>query len=115
MTAGARTTYQRAAAGYDEAFERELVDAVMEAIARASMVTDANAIVMRTGETASALVTVLAATLALSPQACRSPSAIRKLTDEIRRRLLRRINHGQAEADVFRARVFIGIDVEGSA
>jgi hypothetical protein len=71
--------------------------------------------VLRNGETASALLTVLAATLAMSPAACRSPSAVRKLTDEIRRRLLLRVNRGKADADAFRARVFTSDDVRGSA
>jgi hypothetical protein len=111
----ARTSYARAVREYDEAFERELVETIMEAIAQASLVSDANCCVMRTGETASALVTVLAATLALSPAAVRLPAAIRKLTDEIRHRLLRRISQGQADADEFRGRCFTSTDVEGSA
>jgi hypothetical protein len=111
----ARTSYARAAAGYDDEHEAALVEAIMAAIAQASVVADANALVLRTGETASALLTVLAATLALSPEAVRSPTAIRKLTDEIRRRLLLRVTRAQAEADAFRARCFTGTDVGGNA
>jgi len=110
-----RTDYARATAGYDEAFERALVDVITTAIAEASRVTDAPIMVLRTGEIASALLTCLASTLALSPAATRSPTATRKLMDELRRRLLLRIRQGQAEADAFRARVFNGTDVGGAA
>lgn len=115
MTSTPRFTYDRAAAGYDEGFERALVDAITAAIAQASIVTDSNIMVIRTGETASALVTALASTLAMSPAATRSPAAVRKITDDIRRRLLLRIGRGQAEADAFRARVFDGLHTRGNA
>jgi hypothetical protein len=90
MTA-ARTSYGCAIEGYDDEFERALVDAIMTAITQASMVTDANACVIRTGETASALVTVLAGMLAMSPAAARSPTAIRKTIDELGKRLRRNV------------------------
>jgi transposase len=111
----AARTYADAIREYDEAFEHELVEVVMEAIARASMVTDANAIVMRTGETASALLTVLAATVAMSPAAVRSPTAMCKTLDELGKRLRRRVAAAQADANAFRERVFTSGDVGGNA
>jgi hypothetical protein len=108
-----RTTYARAASSYDE--ECALVEAITEAIAKTSMVSDADVLVMRTGETAAALVDVLAMTLALSPAVHRSPRAIRKLTDEIRRRLLRHVASAKADADEFRKRCFTSTDVGGRA
>src|SRR5262245_5594653 len=112
-----RRTYARAtAAGYDSDFERALVSAITEAIGRASMAADAPALVIRTGETLSALMTVMAGTLVMSPSVRRSPAAIRKMTDELRRRLHRRIADAERDADVqnFIKRCFRG-DVEGNA
>jgi hypothetical protein len=109
-------TYQRATASYDEAHERELVDAIMIAIAETSRVSDANAMVIRTGEAASALVSCLAAVLALSPSAARSPTAMRKAVDELGKRLRRRVAAAQASEEVqaFGRRVFRGNDVGGN-
>jgi hypothetical protein len=117
MTTGGRTPYERAVNGYDDEHERALVDAIMTAIADVSMVTDANAVVIRTGETASALLTVLAGVLAMSPAAARSPTAIRRTCDELHKRLRRRVVHATADPELqsFLARVFRGTDVEGSA
>ena len=116
MTAAART-YARAMREYDEPFEHELVQRIMQAIAQA-MVTGANAIVLRsTGATASALLTVLAATLAISSTAVRSPAALRKTIDELGKRLRRRVAAAQADPDVeeFARRCFYGPEVEGYA
>jgi hypothetical protein len=115
LTAAART-YARARREYDEPFEHELVQRIMHAIAQA-MVTDANAIVLRTAATASALLTVLAATLAISSTAVRSPAALRKTIDELGKRLRRRVAAAQADPDVeeFARRCFYGPEVEGNA
>jgi len=51
-----RTTFQRAASGYDPDFENTLVDAIAAAVGEVSMVTDADCIAIRAAETASALV-----------------------------------------------------------
>jgi hypothetical protein len=110
-----RTTYARAIAGYDEAHERELVEAITAAIAEASKITDANVIALRTGEISSALLTCLAGILAVSPSVTRSPTAMRKLIDELGKRLRLRVNRGQQDADAFRRRCFNGNDVEGNA
>jgi uncharacterized protein YgbK (DUF1537 family) len=114
-TAAAPTTYARAAAGYDEAFERKLVKAIIAAIAQASLVSGANCCVIRTGETASALLTVLAATLSLSPAAVRSPTALRRTIDELGKRLRPRVAAAQPDADAFRARCFTSDDIGGHA
>jgi len=76
-----RTTYAEAVAGYDEAFEHHLAEVIVRAIAEASIVTDADVMALRTGETVAALTTVMAGMLAMSPAVARSPTAIRKATD----------------------------------
>jgi hypothetical protein len=52
----ARTTFERAVAGYDEAFERRLAEALIETIGLSSIVTDAAIMSLRSAETASAKV-----------------------------------------------------------
>jgi hypothetical protein len=106
-----RDSLECALAGYDREFESRLVDAITEAIADASMLTDVDGhpvIALRLGETANALTTILASTLALSPTAVRSPKAIRQLADGFRAKLLARVR--QAESDPlfadFKARAF---------
>jgi hypothetical protein len=112
-----RTTLAQALAGRDDDHERELVAAIITAIADVARVTDANAIAIRTGETASALTSVLATVLAMSPQAARSPTAIRATVDALGKRLRRRL--AAAERDPltqdFLHRVFRDGDVGGSA
>jgi hypothetical protein len=49
----ARTTYTRAIAGYDQDFERELADALARTIVETSRMSDVDAVVLRTAETAS--------------------------------------------------------------
>jgi hypothetical protein len=117
MTVAPVTTYERATRAYDDAHERELADAIMTAIAEASKVSDANALVLRTGEAASALVTVLAAVLALSPTAARSPTAIRKTVDELGKRLRRLLAAAENDQCVqaFARRCFRSDDVGGRA
>jgi hypothetical protein len=88
-----RTSYARATAGFDEAHERQLVEALTAAVVETSRASDCDAVLLRTGEIASALLTVLAGTLAMSPASVRSPTAIRRTVDELRRRIT------QAERD----------------
>jgi hypothetical protein len=111
------TSYKRAVAGFDEDFERALVAAITTAITEISRASDANVICLRTGETASALLTVLAGMLAMSPAAARSPRAIRKTCDELQKRLRARVAHATADPELqdFLARVFHGPDVGGRA
>jgi hypothetical protein len=117
MTAAARTTYNRTVAGFDDDFERVLVEVITTAILDISRASDANVICVRTGETASALVTVLASMLAMSPAAASSPSAIRKTCDELHKRLRQRVAYASADSDLkqFIARCFHGSNTEGSA
>ena len=111
-----RTTFQRAASGYDPDFENTLVDAIAAAIGEVSMVTDADCIAIRTAETASALVTALAVVLAISPAASRSPTAVRKTVDELGKRLRRRLTAANdPPLQGFIKRISHGNDVESSA
>jgi hypothetical protein len=82
----ARTSYAQAVRGYDEIFQRALGEQITRAIFEASIVTDANACAIRTGET-DALVAVLATIIALRPEA-KVPSQLRTLCEDIGKRLL---------------------------
>ena len=62
-----RTTWARATEGYDEDFKRELITEIIGAIAKASIVTDANVMALRTGETCEALLSCLISFAAMSP------------------------------------------------
>ena len=84
-----RTTFARATREYDPEFERTIAAAVSTAIAQVSLVTDANAMVLRTGEIIAALTTVLASTIALSPAITRSPTQVREFLAENAKRLQR--------------------------
>ena len=114
---GVRTTYARATAGYDEEFELALQSAISLAILKASVCTDVNALMVRTGETAEALITMLACVLALSPAATRTPKAIRETVDDLGRRLRRKVAAAERSPDVmdFLARAFHGGRTEGNA
>jgi hypothetical protein len=102
------TTYAQAAAGFDDKHERELVAAIMMAVINASRVDDVDAIVVRTGELTSALMTVLAAAIALSPTATRSPTALRRTCDDLTRRIRLRVSKAEADTEFqdFRRRTF---------
>jgi hypothetical protein len=104
------TAFERAAAGYDDQHEADLTAALCTAIAEVSVVPldDQRALVLRTGEIVAALVTTLAMILSLSPEAVRSPTAIRHLTDELGKKLRRRVAAARASAEVkdFRDRSF---------
>jgi hypothetical protein len=84
---------------------------------RASIATDCNALMIRTGETAAALITMLACVLALSPAATRTPKAIRETIDDLGRRLRRKVAAAERSPDVmdFLARAFHGGRTEGNA
>jgi hypothetical protein len=112
-----RTTYERASAGFDPDHQQALAAAILDAIIETSKLTDANCIALRTGEIAAALTTALAGVLTLSPCVTRSPTAIRKLCDDLRRRLIRMVAEAEHDADVqsFKGRVFNGGDVGGRA
>ena len=55
-----QTTYDRATSAYDKNHERAPVEDNTEAIFETSRMSDCNAVVIRTGEAAEALLTVLA-------------------------------------------------------
>jgi hypothetical protein len=114
---GPRTTIARARAGYDVAFERALAEAITAAVFATSHTTNANYIAIRTAETASALLTVLAGFLAMSPAAARSPTAIRRTVDVLGKRLRRRVAAAQSCPDMaeFLRRCFRDDDVGGHA
>jgi hypothetical protein len=76
-------SFARATLEYDREHERTLFDVITHAIVADSKVSDCNAVVIRTGEAAQALVTALSTVLALSQAATRSPTAIRKIANAI--------------------------------
>jgi hypothetical protein len=90
----------RAQLGYDADFERKLASAIITAIAGASMIE--NCLVIRTGETAAALTTVLASMLGLSPSAARSPRAIKQITKSFGRKLTANVRAAENNPDFFR-------------
>jgi hypothetical protein len=106
--------YERATAGYDEAHEQALVDAIIETIAKASLISEPPVLCLRTGEIASALTRTLALILAISPSAVRSPHAIRKMSEEMRRRLTKDAANAARNPEVndFVARAFRNDDRE---
>jgi Na+/H+-translocating membrane pyrophosphatase len=113
----ARTSYDRAVAGYDHDHERELLAAITRAVVEASTLTDCNAVAIRTGELIGALLTALASALAMSPAVTRSPTATRRMIEEIHKRLRRRLADAECDPGVadFLKRAFHGTDVEGNA
>jgi hypothetical protein len=108
---------RKALESYDPAFEAKLVEQIASAIVEASFV-DAGAghsvLALRLGEIASALTTMLANVLALSPAAARSPTAIREITDGVRRQLVARVRQAERDPEVFnfKARTFNDSDPE---
>ena len=110
-------TFARATLEYDAEHERPLLDAITQAIFETSRVSDANAIVLRTGEATQALLTALACVLALSPSVTRSPAAIRKTVAEFGKHLRRLVAGAEQNPglnDVVR-RGFGNIDEGGNA
>ena len=105
-----RDPLQRAMAGFDTKFEARLVDEITETISAASMMSDGDrqVLVLRFGEIASALTTILASTLALSPSTVRSPKAIREVAERFRKKLTGQVRAAEGNADVlnFKARCF---------
>jgi hypothetical protein len=91
-----RTTFEQACRGYDEQFANSLTDDILRTIARASLVTDANVLAVRTGETAAALVNCLGTVLALCPDSD-VPSRLRQRIDYIAKKLQRDVAKARAE------------------
>jgi hypothetical protein len=93
-----RTTYERATREYDKDFERNLVSEIISAIAKVSIVTDADLRIMalRTGETVEALTTVLIAMAAMSPH-FDTPSNLREFAETLAKRFRREVAKARAE------------------
>jgi hypothetical protein len=106
---------ERAQLGYDDAHERALIDAIIEAITRTSLISgEPPVLCLRTGEIANALTKFLVLILAMSPSAVRSPAAICKLADEFHRRLVKRVADAALDPELndFVARAFRDDDRE---
>jgi hypothetical protein len=103
---------ERAITGFDDAFKEKLTAAIITAIADASRID--GCLVIRTGESAAALTTVLASVLALSPSSVRSPAAIRQATESIRRKLTAQVRCAETDPSFadFKARCFRDDDRE---
>jgi hypothetical protein len=112
-----RTTFACATRKYDPEFERTIAAAVSTAIAQVSLVTDANAMVLRTSEIIAALTTVLASTIALSPAITLSPTQVREFLAVNAKRLQRQTMQAVDDPDTkrFRESWFNGDDVAGRA
>ena len=96
MTVSPRTTYARATALYDDDFRRRLIEEIITAIAKASLVTDANVMAIRTGEMIEALTSCLIATASLIPH-FGTPSHLREFAGELAKRVRREVAKAQAE------------------
>jgi hypothetical protein len=110
---------ERALAGLDQGFETRLVDEITAVIPAASMMTDGDGhrtLVLRLGEIAGALTTILAGTLALSARCARSPKAIRETAEQFRKKLIGQVRAGENNNDFyhFRERAFHDGDRERS-
>jgi hypothetical protein len=118
MTA-TRSSYERAVDSYDAKHERAIAAAVTEAIFDASKVTGTltPCAVIRTGEIAQALLSILAVVLAASPSATRTRPARRRLLAELGKRLERRIRDAENSPDLqdLLRGVFRSYDVGGRA
>lgn len=110
-----KTTFAQATLEYDETHERALLEAITQSIVDTSMVSDCNAAVIRTGEIAQALTTALACTMAMSPSATRSPTAIRKTVESFGKSLRRKVAAASKDEDLkdFLRRTFNGGNGEG--
>jgi hypothetical protein len=110
-------TFERATLECDPLHELALIEAIAVAMFEVSGVTDANVAVIRTGEAARALTKSLAMVLALSPSVTRSPTALRKTSDEISKCLRRYVAEAERDdlAQEFLRRTFRGTDVAGNA
>jgi hypothetical protein len=95
MTVSPCTTYARATASYDDGFRRRLIEEIITAIAKASLVTDVN-VMARTGEMIEALTSCLIATASLTPHFGR-PSHLREFAEELAKRVRREVAKAQAE------------------
>ena len=105
-----RTSYARATAGFDPEFRRTLAAEILAAVAKASIVSDANVMAIRTTETLDALADVLITVLAMVPR-MDVPSELRKTAEALAKRVQRDVARARAEgvADI------LGAQREGNA
>jgi hypothetical protein len=96
MTVSPRTTYARATASYDDDFRRRLIEEIITAIAKASLVTDANVMAIRTGEMIEALTSCLIATASLTPH-FGTPSHLCEFAEDTAKRIRRDVAKARAE------------------
>ena len=102
-----RTSFERAAASYDDEFKRRLIEEIITAIAQASVVTDPNLKVMalRIGETLEALTSVLISFAAMSPH-FDTPSHLREFAETLAKRIRRDVSKARAEGGLGRDFIF---------
>jgi hypothetical protein len=105
------TTYANAAAGFDPDFRDALVPVITEAIAKASICSDANIMAIRTGETIEALIVCLISFAAMSPH-FDTPSHLREFSDDLSKRIRRHVAAHRASGA---ANGIMGTTVGGSA
>jgi hypothetical protein len=91
-----RTDYARSAAGYDDEFRRSLTAAICKAIAEASLISDANLLVLRTGETRDALVDCLISVMSLTPH-YDVPSHLREFAEALANKMRRDVARLRAD------------------
>src|SRR5215831_9573421 len=93
-----RTSYARATREYDQTFERALVAEIVNAIARASMVTDPDLRIMalRVGETVEALTLCLISFAAMSSH-FDVPPHVREFAETLAKRFRREVSKARAE------------------
>jgi hypothetical protein len=110
------TSYARAIRGFDAEFCDVLRDKIFTTIAEASLLSDVNAIALRTGETLEALTSCLIAAAAMSPH-FDTPSRLREFAEGLAKRIRRGVAEAKADPELrdFVARCFRGTDVEGNA
>jgi hypothetical protein len=95
--------FTRATTAYDPEHEQALANEILTTIIEHSMID--GVMVIRTGEIAAALTSVLAMTLALSPSAVRSPAAIREISERIRKKLEQRVRQAERDPNLFEFKI----------
>jgi hypothetical protein len=101
-----RFTYERARRGYDAAFVDALAEHIVEAIARASIVSDEPRVMaIRSTETVEALTRVLCTIAATNPD-FDQPSKLRLFAEGLARRVCRSIGAFRANPPPAAERVF---------
>ena len=106
-----RTTYARAAAGYDDVFRKRLAGAIITTIAETSL--HAAIMCIRTGETRDALVDVSITIMSLTPF-YDTPSHLRKFALGLAKKIRRDVAKYRAEPCP-EAERFFGFRKEGRA